>query len=291
MSLDNIKIWFNWLLESISNLSWYFGTISGISFSYISSPESIQKAIHKKIPIPFKKFILSYVDLLSLQVYIFSIAILLIILSQIFIKVKQKKDKNLIALYINENEKLKNFNNSLELNTYSIFSMYLKTIFIDLKMTSEERVSIYKLELDKFSCIGRYSQNENYRQKTNRLYSKEEGCIGKAWESGSHDVTDCPEYSLTNNSWYVYNVKKYNFKLEVLEGMRMKSCSLKGTRLKNSKGQVIAVIIFESTSKGGVKFTNIQKYLNSNNQTRLVDLIEALNVHIPSLDNAKKEGF
>lgn len=268
------------------------GFTSLIIFSYIGSPESLQRTIHKKIPEALKNYTLTYVDLTTLQLFLFIFAVILGLLPTFGFRYIQKQDKALIKKCQTENSELKNYLNNRELDTYSIFSSYLKTIFDDLKMTAEERVSLYKLDLDKFTCIGRYSDNEIYREKTHRLYPKNQGCIGQAWRTGAHEISNSPSFAEDEEGWYKYHCQTYDFSRSELLNIKMKSSSFQGIRLKDSQNdETIAVIVFESILKDGLKFGRITKYFNTHSKKALVGLVESLSAHIPTLEKAMEEGF
>ncbi|MEY2703757.1 MAG: hypothetical protein RLY43_2396 [Bacteroidota bacterium] len=281
----------NFFSKLINDWLWMYGVLSVIFFSYIGAQESLQRTIHKTIPVALKNHILLLTDLASLQLYIFFVAIVFGVLSSSGCFLKQRRNKKIIENLQQENLNLENYIDNRELDTYSIFSAYLKTIYDDLKMTSEERVSLYKLDLNKFICIGRYSDNEIYREKTNRLYPKDQGCIGKAWEMGDDEVVDSPPFEESEEAWYQYHMNKYHFSRSELVNIKMKSCSFKATRLRNSQEQTIAVIVFESMMKNGVKFGTVTRYFSPHTRKALVGLIESLNAHIPELEMAMEEGF
>lgn len=270
---------------------WVYGLVSVIFFSYVGAQESLQRTIHKAIPAQLKNHILLFTDLASLQFYVFLGAIFFGVLGSSGSFFKQKKNKKIIESLQRENLNLENDINNRELDTYFIFSAYLKTIYDDLKMTSEERVSLYKLDFDKFICIGRYSDNEIYREKTNRLYPKNQGCIGRAWERGGDEIVDSPQFLDDEEAWYQYHINTCHFSRAELINIKMKSCSFKGIGLRNSHGQTIAVIVFESMMKNGLKFGGITKYFNLNTNKALVGLVESLSSHIPNLEEAMEEGF
>lgn len=93
------------------------------------------------------------------------------------------------------------------------------------------------------------------------------------------------------NSRVNYNIENYNFSEEELSNIRMKSRAFYGLRLKNSKNETIAVLLFESLKPNGLPFGKIGRLLNDQEKTNLTALIESLNEHIPTLESAREEGF
>lgn len=190
----------------------------------------------------------------------------------------------------NENDSLLSQNKSIQLETYSIFSGYLKCISDSFALSPKERVSIYKLNEDLFICVGRYSESEEYSRKSQKPYPKSKGCIGKAWDLGAHEVTNCPEYDTDKKKWIKFHKSNYRYSDADLKGIRMKSASFLGIRLKDVSGSTTAVIVFESIIAGtGLK--QFKSGFNDNFAASLVHLLQALEEHIPLPESAKKEGF
>ena len=58
-----------------------------------------------------------------------------------------------------------------------------------------------------------------------------------------------------------------------------------------SENDTVAVLVFESLKVSGLPFGKIQRYLKAHEIKNLVNLIESLEQHIPSLEDARSEGF
>ena len=190
----------------------------------------------------------------------------------------------------NENDSLISQNKSIQLETYAIFSGYLKCISDNFSLTPQERISIYKLNEDLFICVGRYSESEEYSKKSQKPYPKNKGCIGKAWDLGTHEITNCPEYDTDKKKWIHFHKSNYRYTDVDLNRVRMKSASFLGIRLKDVSGSTIAVIVFESII-AGTRLKKFKSKFNNNFAASLVHLLQALEEHIPLPESAKKEGF
>jgi hypothetical protein len=142
-----------------------------------------------------------------------------------------------------------------------------------------------------FSCIGRYSENENFNSKSSRFYPRDQGVISRAWAVGVYEDTGAPDPEENMQAWVDYNVSKYNFTEEELSNIGMKSRAFYGIRLKNSHNVTIAVVLFESLKPNGLPLGKLKRLLNDQEKTNLTALIDSLNEHIPTLELAREEGF
>jgi hypothetical protein len=207
--------------------------------------------------------------------------------SQLTVSLVTEKHRDIL----DENDQLKDEANSKHIDCYKLFSNYLYTYFTKFKLSSEERVSLYKLDMDMFSCIGRYSDNEVFKSKPNRLYPKYQGCIAKAWENGSFQDTDAPDPVSNLEAWKLYNIEKYDFTNDQIDRIRMRSRAFYGIRLKDAQNVTVAVLLFESLKVNGIPFGKIERYFKCHEIRNIVNLIESLGSHMPSLEEARSEGF
>jgi len=207
--------------------------------------------------------------------------------SNVTVSLVKKKHKEVVE----DNELLKQDRDSKSINCYRLFSKYLYGYYKRFGLTNNERVSLYKLDMDVFSCIGRHSDNELFKAKPNRLYPKDEGCIAKAWELGKIQNADAPDPKENMDAWVSYNVEKFNFTGDVLKKIKMKSRSFYGFRLRNMQNDTIAVLMFESLNPHGIKFEKLNRFFNDHEKGNITHLVESLENHIPSLELARSEGF
>jgi cell division protein FtsL len=282
--------WYKKLLYIISSYGLYPTILSTIGFSYIALPSTLQETVRHYVPISIRKELLSFFTtdewLIVLLVSTVLFAIWGAIGSQLIVKLTDYKNKLLLL----ENEQLKMDKDSKNIDSYNLFSKYLYSYFQRFELTTEERISLYKLEMEVFSCIGRYSENETFRTKPNRLYPSNQGCISKVWEIGLYENANIPD-PLNIDEWNQYNIENYSFTVEELNKIRMKSRSYFGLRLKNAEHVTIAVIIFESLSPSGLPFGKLKRFFKESEIANLTNLIESLNSHIPSLTEANQEGY
>jgi len=282
--------WYKKWVYIVSSYGLYPTILSTIGFSYIAIPSTLQETVRHYIPVLIRKELLSFYTtdewLIILLVGTVLFAIWGAIGSQLVIKLTDDKNKILLL----ENEQLRMDQDSKNIDSYNLFSKYLYGYFKRFNLTTKERISLYRLEMDVFSCIGRYSENETFRIKPNRLYPFNQGCISKVWEFGNYQNADIPSPE-NIDEWNQYNIDNYHFTLEELNRIRMKSRSYFGLRLKNTENVTIAVIIFESLEQNGLPFGKLERFFKESEISNITNLIESLKSHIPSLVQADNEGY
>jgi len=190
-----------------------------------------------------------------------------------------------------KNEELLSKVESTSIDCYDFFSRFLVGYYVHLKMTVDERVSLYLHDSNRFLCIARYSGNEVYRRKPSKIYEIDKGCLSKAWERNKFQDSESPDPDSDNEAYTQYQVDNFGYSQEQLSEMRMKSRSYNGIRIKNPSNESIAVLLFESTRPSGLPFGKIDRLINLDEQRRLGALINSLEVHMPKLANAEQEGF
>ncbi len=275
----------------IASKGFYPTILSAIGFSYIGIPSNLQETIRHSIPLMIREHMLMLFTTEQWLIVLLTVTIICVIWGgvggNITVWLIKKKHKEVVDDY----ELLKQDSDSKSINCYKLFSNYLYSYYERFGLTTNERVSLYKLDMDRFSCIGRHSDNEIFKAKPSRLYPNNEGCIATAWQVGK--VQDAaapdPEYSLEN--WVNYNVNKFNFSENVLMNIKMKSRSFYGFRLRNTQNETIAVLMFESIDSDGLKFGKLDRFFNEHEKKNITHLVKSLEKHIPSLEMARQEGF
>lgn len=264
---------------------------SAIGFAYIGIPESLQITVRRGLPEIIREHLLLLCTAGSWLIIVLVISIVCLIWSSlgshVTLSLLKRKCKDLYESHLS----LKQESESKSINCYRLFSNWLYSYSNHLGLTVDERVSLYKLDMNLFSCIGRYSENELFNSKPTRFYPREQGGISRAWEVGAFQDTGAPDPEVDVQAWVNYNVKNYNFTEEELSNIRMKSRAFYGLRLKNSRNETIAVLLFESLKQNGLPFGKIGRLLNDQEKTNLTALIECLDEHIPTLESAREEGF
>lgn len=264
---------------------------SSIGFSYIAIPPELEARLRHYVPLAVRKYCLEFASIDKWTITLLIVTILSAVwggvASHVTIHFVKENYKKLLKKYSD----LQSDYEGRSIDCYKLFSNYIYGLYLNLKLGTNERVSLYKLDLEKYSCIGRFSENEIYKGRPNRLYPKHQGCIAKAWEVGSVEDADSPDPESDWAKYVDHHTKKYGYSEEELKVLRMKSRSFFGIRIRNEQKKVMAVLMFESTLPNGLPFGKIKKLLNENEQKKLCSLIEALESHLPSLESANSEGF
>jgi hypothetical protein len=265
--------------------------ISAIGLTYIAVQEEQKKTIKSWIPSNIKDSLLSLYPAETWLVILLVITIICSIWGGIGSHINAIIMKNKYKIVRKSYLSLKEESESKSINCYHLFSNWLYSYSTYLNLTASERVSLYKLDMNLFSCIGRYSENEKFNSKPSRLYPRHQGGISRTWEAGVFEDTGAPDPENDMQAWVDYNVGNYDFTEEELSKIRMKSRAFYGIRLKNSRHQTIAVILFESLQPNGLPIGRFNRLLNPQEKMNLVSLIDSLDKHIPTLESARKEGF
>jgi hypothetical protein len=283
--------WYKRWAYGIAGASLYPTIISAMGFAYIGIPESLQITIRRWIPEVIREHMLFIFTTSSWFLVLLALSVLCLIWggvgSHVTLALIKKKFKALFGF----NETLKQESESKSINCYRLFSNWLYSYSTHLRLTTGERVSLYKLDMNMFSCIGRYSENEIFNSKPTRLYPREQGGLSRAWEVGVFENTEFPDPEENLQAWTSYNMENYNFTKEELLNIRMKSRAFYGVRLKNYHNTTVAVILFESLKPNGLSFGKLKRLLNDQEKMNLTALIESLKEHIPTLEAAREEGF
>lgn len=288
------RLWFKFLS---------FGLIpsiySIIAFGYIGIPTNIQEMVRRRLPDTFRE---SLLDLWTLEEWFTALFVSAFIcaiwgglggyVTRSLLKKTYRRIKGENEQLQQENQQLKEKNDSNAINCYELFSRYIyNNYFSKFELTACERISLYKMDMDLFLCVGRHSDNELFKTRPNRLYPRNVGCIEKIWQTGYfQDVI--PHDPMSNlEDWKQYNVVEFGLDSDTLDNIKMKSRALQGFRVQNGQNQTVAVLVFESMNPDGLKFSRIRNAMTPREKQNLCHLLESLESHMPSLEMASSEGF
>jgi hypothetical protein len=288
--LDGRPFYERWFY-TVASKGLYPTILSAVGFSYIGIPSNLQETIRHSIPLEIREHMLMLFTTEQWLIVLLACTVFCAIWggvgSNVTVSLIKKKHKEVVDDY----ELLKQDRDSKSINCYRVFSNYLYGYYERFELTSNERVSLYKLDMDRFSCIGRHSDNEIFKAKPSRLYPNNEGCIAKAWQIGKVQDASAPNPKDGLESWVSYNIDKFNFSEEILMNIKMKSRSFYGFRLRNTQNETIAVLMFESLDPDGLKFGKFDRFFNEHEKKNITHLVKSLEKHIPSLEMARQEGF
>lgn len=286
------------ILWGVARYSWIGTALSAMGFAYIAVPAELQASVRGFVPVDLRVLMLGLLGAKQWLLVLLSLTVLLAIWGAVAPYASLSILKNKFTKLGEQHRELRDEHDSLQskyderlLDCYQIFSDYIYIIFRYLKLTSNERISIYRVELGHFRCIGRYSLNESFKSKPDRMYSKSYGYLAKAWEQGgvSDATSPCPKTSL--EEYIKYHTSKFGVPEDVIRNSNMKSRAFCAIRILDTKRDALAVIVFESTNSNGLPFSKINRCINDDERRKLSFLMEGLSSHMVSLEIAHKEGF
>jgi len=291
LAVNELPCYKRWLFKFF-NKGLYPGIYSVLALGYIGIPTNIQEMLRHQLPIEYRVLALNFWNLEQWFTVLFITAFIGAIWGGVGSQLKFAILNKIYRKVAEENAQLKEKNSSTAINCYELFSHYIyNSYFAKFGLTSNERLSLYKLDMDLFLCVGRYSENELFRQKPNRLYPRDVGCIETAWKTGKVEEVIPFDSETEFEQWKKYNIDNHRFEDSVLNNMKMKSRAFLGFRIQNVQKQTLAVLIFESTKANGLKFSKIKAAMTQRELQNICHLLESLSSHIPSLQAASMEGF
>ncbi|MFW1341048.1 hypothetical protein ACEV9T_22695 [Vibrio parahaemolyticus] len=298
LALQDMPAYKRWWYKFLS-LGLIPSIYSVIAFGYIGIPTEIQEMVRRQIPPNVRVKLLEFWPLDSWFTALFISALICAIWSSVGGYITRALLKKAYHRINSENEQLledvqqlQEKNESNAINCYELFSRYIfNNYFSKFELSSNERISLYKLDMDLFLCVGRHSDNELYKTRPNRLYPRNVGCIEKIWQTGYFEDVNPHDPETALGDWKQYNIDEFSLDNETLDNIKMKSRALQGFRIQNSQMDTVAVLVFESINADGLKLSRIKNAMTPREKANLCHLLESLDSHMPSLEIASSEGF
>lgn len=122
-------------------------------------------------------------------------------------------------------------------------------IAADLKLTVNERISIYKHDASSFLLLARWSENNLFCQPGRTSYPDNVGVISEAWRLGEayHSALPDPKAKRGETAYY-RRQNEMGITVDIVQNLKMKSRSYWGLAIREPRGvEKIAVVIVEST--------------------------------------------
>ena len=213
-------------------------------------------------------------------------------------KIRKMENKN--SSYYNRIEELEINSSAMELDCEKLFSHILHGSFEALNLTKTFRVSLYYLEDKNFICLSRFSKNQKHKEKPNRLYKRDQGCIGSAWENGFCITENLIDPNNNFGKYLIQVESKLNLPRNISENIKMKSRALLGIGIKDpATDENIGVVVIETTNrylssnknKDTILVAKIRKYFENGENIKLFNLIKELEYHFPKLDSSSNKGL
>lgn len=158
---------------------------------------------------------------------------------------------------------------------------------------SEERISLYTHQSQKFVMISRYSKNPEYDKKGRGIQDENQGVIGRAWREGSAFVCDLPASNGSDDFEYL-RITEMNWSIDrsVARKFSMKSRTLGAYSIENTQGIRAFVLVFESMDPLGFLPEDLDDLMrNSREMERISLLLDHLRNVTPELDIPLNEGM
>ncbi|WP_154661124.1 hypothetical protein [Microvirga lotononidis] len=178
---------------------------------------------------------------------------------------------------------------TFRIDTYYVLSLILRHVADDFGFGVSERVSLYRVSAGKFFLLARFSEHAEYNRAHRKYYPWGQGVLQKAWEAGWKEARiDANPNNLRRYCGEIH--RKFEIPPEVVRALTMKSRVYKSLALNDPRtGERIAILCVESTERNGLG--NVSRLDLEARSRPLVVLLEALEPHIVSLDDALAEGL
>lgn len=184
-------------------------------------------------------------------------------------------------------------------NNYEVFNGLSRIIFNYFDFTSDERISIYKINNDNscFNILGRYSRSNTYGKLGRKHYPIDHGFIGKVISCGNgmfFTDNELPEFVDGHKQEY-YNCLdrcKVKFDRDVLKTMKMASRAYYCRAIYDQQSRPISVVVIESMNSAVLtpKLDQMDQVLKTYNSI-IATLSEKSKIIIPDIAFAEKKGF
>jgi len=177
--------------------------------------------------------------------------------------------------------------------SYDIVNNYLANLANDIfKLTDSDRISLFKVDSDRFIRIGRYSKNPDYKTKGRSDYPIDEGTIAQAWQKGEFFLDDIPDPNKKPRSWMRVQKKVLHVSPGVAQNLCMKCRCTYALAIEDpNRKNRIAVLSIESVKPKAINPDNIKRILDGSEYARLSELIFRIKDIVPDLRKAEEKGF
>ncbi|MEA5452044.1 hypothetical protein VB780_25950 [Leptolyngbya sp. CCNP1308] len=162
-----------------------------------------------------------------------------------------------------------------------------------LEFGSEERISLYAHQNQKFVMISRYSKNPEYDKRGRGIQNEDQGIIGKAWRDGQAFVYDLPECN-GNDDFEYLRVMEINWGIDrsIARKFSMKSRTFGAYSIENTQGIRSFVLVFESMDPVGFLQEDLDNLMQDSKERRRISLLlDHLKNVTPELDIPLNEGM
>ncbi len=208
------------------------------------------------------------------------------------IKTLQKEKEDLLNKVDTLESTLEQKEERREGDYYTLIENLLIAVARIIRLSNDDRVSIYTHDEGLFWMLGRYSISPVLKARGRPHYPADQGAIGQAWRDGHAYVGSLPDPQLNEDEYYEELKSTYNIPKGVAREFSMKSRCIVAFAVYDSKeSQRKAVIVFESVNEEQFIFEEFQEHWEKWLKDMLSHMIESLESIAPTPEFARKEGF
>jgi len=155
-----------------------------------------------------------------------------------------------------------------------------------------ERISVYRHRGRTFQLLGRYSENPQFDQRTNRLYPDHQGVVAKAWEDRTAAELSLPDPETDGASYYRVLEERWSIDEETARQLTMLSRALVGCAIYEPKGvDREAVVVVESARVGKINEEEVVQAMEGEAGSRIYDFLEREESNEPDPNYAKEQNY
>jgi len=176
-------------------------------------------------------------------------------------------------------------------NIENLFNGFLSGLAskMGFEAATKARFSIYLSDKDNayfFPC-GRYSPDPELKRKGRTKFTREQGCIWKAWLNGFHFDHNAPS---GEKAYQSYQLKTYKIPDNELKSLKMRPRLICGKRIEDPSGDPIGVIICEAVEPTLFSEDNLRNVLGPASDD-LSKMLSSLQEFIPNPNHAGDVGL
>lgn len=165
-------------------------------------------------------------------------------------KTLKEENKELLKSKFNLEEserQVESLKSRLEKLNKALAQSWLIKLNTDLGLDTNDRVTIYYHNNDRFYLLARYSDNPEFRKIHRTKFQLNKGVISRVWQHDEHEEVDCPKFEDSSPNGYMgYMSATYNYDTNKLDSLHMKSHRMYGKGINNQNNRLGAILV-EST--------------------------------------------
>jgi hypothetical protein len=157
-----------------------------------------------------------------------------------------------------------------------------------------DRITLYSHDeaAHQFVLAGRYSPNPTHHARRRSEYPDDEGCLSRAWQTGSDFVDHLPDPIVEIDEYAKQQHARSRFPIDQARQLTMKSRSYYAYRVMDSRNRKpIAAVVVESTAQNRFTRNQLDQIFNNDERQFMSDLLDAIQRHLIIPSDATKAEF